>query len=151
MGAVTYPDEKVAAFINARTVPVQMAYDAKPYADDFNIQWTPAVILLDEDGKEHFRTTGFLPPEEFIPSLLLGMLKVHFDLKQFREAIDVGDTLTKEYPKSKVVPETIFWQGVANYEDTHDPSHLKAAYKKLKAEHPSSEWAIRAEPYDLLR
>ncbi len=150
MGAVTYPDQKVAEFINANLVPVQLLADAKPYADDFIIEWTPTVIVLDENGKEHSRSIGFLPPEEFIPSLLLGMFKVHFDLRQYREAIDIGDKLVKDYPKSKAVPEMIFWQGVVSYKATHDPSPLKAAYKRLKAEHPSSEWTIRAEPYDLL-
>jgi len=150
MGAVTYPDEKVAAFIKASMVPVQLLYDAKPYADDFNIQWTPTVIVLDENGKEHYRTTGFLPPDEFIPALLLGMLKVKFDLKQYRETVAAADGLIREYPKSRAVPEAIYWHGVANFEETHDPSHLKAAYKRLKAEHPSSEWTMRAEPYDLL-
>ncbi len=150
MGAVTYPDQKVAEFINTNLVPVQLLYNTKPYADDFNIQWTPVVVILDESGKEHFRSVGFLPPEEFISSALLGMLKVHFDLKKYREALDVADILTRDFPKSKAIPETIYWQGVASFEDTNDPQYLKAAYKKLKAEYPSSEWTQRAEPYNLL-
>lgn len=150
MGAVTYPDQKVAEFINASMVPVQLPSDAKPYADDFNIQWTPVVIVLDENGKEHSRTIGFLSPDEFIPSLLLGMVKVKFDLKQYREALEGLDRLTRDHPQSRVIPEAVYWQGVANFEITHDPQHLKGAYKKLKAEYPSSEWTQRAEPYNLL-
>jgi hypothetical protein len=150
MGAVTYPDQRVADFINANLVPVQLLFNAQPYADNFNIQWTPVVIVLDEDGKEHHRTVGFFPPEEFIPSLLLGMLKVKFDHKQYREAAQEADKLAKEYSRARAVPEAIYWGGVANFEETHDPSHLKAAYKRLEAEYPSSEWVGRAEPYDLL-
>ncbi len=63
MGAVTYPDTRVAEFVNSRMVPVQLLADAKPYADDFNVKWTPTVIVLDENGKEHSRTIGFFPPE----------------------------------------------------------------------------------------
>ncbi|MBP1748136.1 MAG: hypothetical protein H6Q52_675 [Deltaproteobacteria bacterium] len=150
MGAVTYPDQKVAEFINVNLVPVQMLFDAKPYADDFNIQWTPVVIVLDEDGKEHYRTVGFFPPEEFIPSLLLGMLKTKFDRKQYREAADGTDELIRDYPKSRAAPEAIYWHGVAKFEETHDPQHLKGAYRRLKEEYPSSEWTQRAEPYNLL-
>ena len=150
MGAVTYPDEKVAGFINENLVPVQMLYDAQPYAVDYNVQWTPVVIILDETGKEHHRTVGFLPPDEFVPSVLLGMLKTKFDLQQYGEAARVADMLIREYPGARAVPEAIYWHGVANFETTHDPQHLKAAYQKLKAEHPSSEWTQRAEPYSLL-
>ena len=84
MGAVTYPDSKVAGFVNDRMIPIQLLANAKPYADDFNVKWTPTVIVLDEDGKEHSRTVGFLPPEEFVPSLLLGIIKAHFDLNHFQ-------------------------------------------------------------------
>jgi hypothetical protein len=150
MGAVTYPDQKVVEFIDANLVPVQLLYNAEPHAADFNIQWTPVAIILDEIGKEHYRTVGFLPPEEFIPSLLLGILKAKFDLKQYGEAAQGGDQLIREYPEARAVPEAIYWHGVANFETTHDPQHLKAAYKRLKAEHPSNEWTQRAEPYDLL-
>ncbi len=150
MGAVTYPDQKVADFINTNLVPVQMLADAKPYADDFTIQWTPVVIILDENGKEHNRTVGFIPPKEFIPSLLLGMLKAKFDAKEYREAINLAENLMREYSGSRAVPEAIYWHGVANFEITHDTQHLKAIHNKLKAEHPSSEWVERSEPYSLL-
>jgi hypothetical protein len=150
MGAVTYPDQQVSEFINTNLIPIQLLSNAKPYADDFNIQWTPAIIVLDENGKEHFRTIGFLPPEEFIPAVRFGIPKIHFDHKQYREAIDGADKLIKDYPNSRIVPETIYWQGVARFEETNDPQYLKAIYKKLQADYPSSEWTQRAEPYNLL-
>ena len=79
MGAVTYPDSRVAEFINNRMIPLQMLYDAQPYASDYNVKWTPTIITLDQKGKEHHRIVGFLPPDEFIPGLLLGTAKVNFD------------------------------------------------------------------------
>lgn len=150
MGAVTYPDAKVAEFINNRMIPVQLLFDAKPYSDDFNIKWTPTVIVLDEDGKEHSRTVGFLPPEEFVPSLLLGIIKAHFDLNRFDEALSAAKQLIADYPKSRATPEAIYLQGVAGFKNTHDPVRLKAAYEKLQAEYPASEWTERAQPYGLL-
>jgi Outer membrane lipoprotein len=150
MGAVTYPDSKVAGFVNDRMIPIQLLADAKPYADDFNVKWTPTVIVLDEDGKEHSRTVGFLPPEEFVPSLLLGIIKAHFDLNHFSETLTDAEKLIADYPKSRATPEAIYLQGVAGYKSTHDPKHLKAAYQKLQAEYPASEWTERAQPYNLL-
>ena len=150
MGAVTYPEDKVVEFITSRMIPIQLHSDAKPYADDFNVKWTPTVIVLDEDGKEHSRTVGFLPPEEFVPSLQLGIIKVYFDSNRFSEALTNAEKCIADYPKSRATPEAIYLQGVAGYKSTHDPKHLKAAYQKLQAEYPASEWTERAQPYSLL-
>ena len=78
MGAVTYPDDKVADFIAKNMIPLQVKAD-HPLAGEFKVTWTPTICVLDFYGKEHHRTVGFFPPEEFIPSLLLGMGKVDFD------------------------------------------------------------------------
>jgi hypothetical protein len=150
MGAVTYPNEKVVEFLTGHMIPVQVLYNAQPLASDFNVKWTPTVITLDEEGKEHHRTIGFLPPEEFIPSLMLGIAKIHFDHSQFKEAMGMFDRLLKEYPKSDAAPEAIYLRGVSEYQSTHSPEHLKKAYERLKSEFPSSEWVKRAQPYSLL-
>jgi hypothetical protein len=150
MGAVTYPDAKVAEFVNARMIPIQVLFDAQPYATDFNIKWTPTMITLDENGQEHHRVVGFLPPDQFIPAMLLGISKVNFDLERFPEALVDLEKIITEFPKAKAVPEAIFLRGVAGYKNTHDPKPLKAAYEKLQAEYPNSEWTDRALPYRLL-
>lgn len=149
MGAVTYPNEKVAEFVSSRLVPLQVSFDS-PLAADFKIKWTPTILVLDFYGREHHRTVGFFPPEEFIPSLLLGMGKIDFDMDQFNDAILHFDTLLKEYPRSGAAPETIYLRGVSRYKASHDAAPLKEAYQKLKEEYPASEWAKRAEPYGLL-
>jgi tetratricopeptide (TPR) repeat protein len=150
MGAVTYPDAKVAEFVNNRLIPIRLLADAQPYAKDFNIKWTPSIITLDESGKEHHRVVGFLPPEEFIPAMMLGIAKVSFDLDRFDEALAELERIIAEYPKSKATPEAIYLQGVSGYKSTKDPKPLKAAYEKLHAEYPDSEWAARALPYRLI-
>jgi hypothetical protein len=149
MGAVTYPDEKVAEFVMNRMVPIQVQYDS-PLADEFKISWTPTIIVLDYFGKEHHRTVGFLPPEEFIPSLLLGMGKIDFDTEQFNAAISHFDTILAEYHKSSAAPEAIYLRGVSGYKASHNAAPLKEAYEKLNAEYPASEWVKRAQPYSLL-
>lgn len=150
MGAVTYPDAKVIDFVNSRMVPVQVLFDAQPYATDFNIKWTPTIITLDEAGKEHHRVVGFLPPEEFIPSCLLGIAKVNFDTDRFQDALFDLEKILTNYPRSKAAPEAVYLRGVCGYKSTHDPKPLKAAWEKLQAEYPMSEWTERAKPYSLL-
>ena len=149
MGAVTYPDTKVADFVMGSMVPIQVLADS-PLADEFKVKWTPTIIVLDYYGKEHHRTVGFFPPEEFIPSLILGMGKIDFDTDQFNDAIVHFDRLLAEYTKSGAAPEAIYLRGVSRYKASHDPKPLKEAYEKLKAEYPASEWTQRAQPYSLL-
>ena len=150
MGAVTYPNAEVGEFVSKNLIPLQVKSDAQPLANDFNVKWTPTLITLDAEGKEHHRTVGFLPPEELIPSLLLGIAKCHFDRDRFAEALASLDKLLAEYLKSDSAPEAIFLRGVSRYKSTHDPKPLKEAYEKLQSEYPSSEWTKRAYPYRLI-
>lgn len=149
MGAVTYPDNKVADFVMGKMVPIQVQVD-NPLAAEFKVKWTPTIVILDYYGKEHHRTVGFFPPAEFIPNLILGMGKVDFDTDQFNDAILHFDRLLAEYPKSGAAPEAIYLRGVSRYKASHDARPLKEAYEKLKADYPASEWTMRAEPYSLL-
>jgi hypothetical protein len=58
MDAVTYPDDLVARFINANLIPLRVKSDSMLLSKDFNITWTPTLITLDRDGKEHYRTVA---------------------------------------------------------------------------------------------
>ena len=150
MDAVTYPDAKVAEFIMSSLIPLRVPFDHKPLAADFNLKWTPTLITLDTDGKEHHRTVGFLAPEELIPSLLLGMGKTHFELEHFDKGIEKFDRILKEFPKSDSAAEAIYLRGVSLYKSTHDPKPLRLAYENLKDAYPGSEWTRRAYPYRLI-
>ena len=150
MDAVTYPKKEVAEFLNKAVVPLRVPSDAKPLSDDFNLKWTPMLAVLDWNGKEHQRTVGFLPPDEFIPSVLLGIAKTHFDQDQFGEALTVLDRILSDYGGSNAAPEAVFLKGVCGYKSTQNPTPLKEAYEKLQAAYPASEWTKRALPYRLL-
>ncbi len=150
MDAVTYPNDKVIEFIQKNMIPLRVAFDAKPLSTDFDVKWTPTLITLDANGKEHQRSVGFLPPEELIPSLLLGIAKSYFNRERFSEALSNLDQLLADYPKSDAAPEATYLRGVCRYKSTHDPKPLKGAYEQLQANYPSSEWTKRAYPYRLL-
>lgn len=150
MDAVSYPNPKVIEFLEANVIPLQLKSDALPYARDYNVRWTPNLLILDPDGREHHRVIGFLPPVELIPSILLGIGKTRFDRNQFEEAITALNKVIDEYPYTSSAPEAIFFRGVALYKGTHQPQHLKEAYFKLQSQYHHSEWARRAYPYWLL-
>jgi TolA-binding protein len=151
MDAVTYPDEKVAGFLNGSVIPVRLAFNAKPYAKDFTVMWTPTLITLDEDGKEHYRSVGFLPPGELVPSVLMGIAKAHFDRGRLAEAITVMENILAGFPRSRVAPEAVYYLGVSRYKSTHNPKELRAGYEKLASDYPGSDWAERAYPYRLIQ
>jgi tetratricopeptide (TPR) repeat protein len=150
MDAVTYPNAKVIDFITEKLIPLQLKSNAEPYASNYRIKWTPSLLVIDADGVEHFRITGFLPAVELIPSLVLGIGKANFDKDQFKEALECFDRVIAEYPYSSSAPEAVFFQGVAGYKSTHQPWHLKDAYNQLQARYHYSEWARKAYPYWLL-
>ncbi|MBI5248613.1 MAG: tetratricopeptide repeat protein [Desulfomonile tiedjei] len=150
MDAVTYPEEKVIEFIHENFIPVRVPFDHKPLASDFNIKWTPTIITVDPDGKEHFRTVGFLAAPDLIASLLLAIGKTHFEHEHFDKAIAVFESLLSSHPKSSYAPEAIYLRGVSQYKSTHNPKPLKAAYERLSADYPNDEWTKRAYPYRLI-
>lgn len=150
MDKVTYPEAQVADFIGERVVPVRIPSDSKPLADQFQVKWTPLLIILDTDGQEHHRITGFLPPYDLIAMILLGTGKLHFDREAFDKAIDYFDELLDKFPDSGSAPEAVYYRGVSGYKDSNKPEPLKEAFKILRDKFPESEWAKRAAPYQLL-
>ena len=149
MDAVTYPDNAVSNFLFEKVVPLRIPAD-DPLASEFKVLWTPALVTLDWYGKEHQRTVGFLPPEELIPSLLLGMAEVDFASQQYNEAIIHLNMLLAGYPESAASPEAVYLSGVCRYKSSKDPKPLKEAYERLAAGYPASAWVKRASPYRLL-
>lgn len=150
MDTVTYPDKRVIKFIDQHFVPLRIQSDAEPYASDFNVKWTPTVITLDADGGEHFRTLGFLAPEDYIPSLYMAIGKSSFDSENLDKALVYFDNLLTMFPRSDFAPEGIFLQGVSRFKSTHDPQPLRETYERLNAKYPASRWTKRAYPYRLI-
>jgi hypothetical protein len=150
MDAVTYPNSEVADFISKNLIPLRIGSDVDPYAGQFNVKWTPKILILDSTGKIHQDNVGFYPPEEFIASLELGMAKMDFDLDCLEETTSHLDHILAKYPQTPEAAEAIFIGGVAEYKKSGSGEPLKNAYKKLREKYPNSEWATRAAPYRLL-
>ncbi|MCK4837667.1 MAG: hypothetical protein KAS94_02635 [Desulfobulbaceae bacterium] len=150
MDAVTYPDQAVIDFCADDVIPLRVQADAKPVSGDYNVKWTPTLITLGPDGKEHYRTVGFLEPQELIGRLLLGEGKYYFDNDKFPEALAAFAKILADYQGTAAVPEAIYLQGVCQYKNSGDPMPLKAAYELLEKDFPDSEWTHRAYPYRLI-
>jgi len=150
MGAVTYPMEAVAKFVDYNFIPVQIQVTNTALMQKYAVSWTPTILVLDADGKEHYRTVGFLAPEEFIAAFQVGKGRYYLDVDQFVEALGMFEEVLQSPTAGNAAPEAIFFQGVARYKQTHNPKPLRAAYETLRAKYPQTEWAKRAEPYKLI-
>ncbi len=151
MNAVAYIDPQVISFITENLIPVRLMADDPVFGPRFKIKWTPSLLILDSDGNEHYRTLGFYPPSDLIPSLLLGMGKTYFDQANRPAAISLFQRVITEYPKNSLAPEAVYMKEVSNFIQTHDPSHLVAIYDRLASEYPDSPWVTRADPYRFLK
>jgi len=148
--ALTYPDQTVIDLIEENVVPVRLSDDVAPWADKYKVTWMPTLITVNGEGKEHHRAVGFLPPEELIPSVLLGVGKVHFDADRIDKALQYFDQIVEKYPRSESTAEAIYLKGICQYKSTHNAKPLKMAYERLQADYPASIWTKRAYPYRLL-
>ena len=114
--------------------------EQQPTFKRFNAQWTPTQILLDTDGVERHRIEGFLPVDDFLAQLSLGLGKLHFQRGDYAEAEKDLRSVCESFPRSGAAPEACYWSGVAAYKRTNDASHLGSTARELKERYPESEW-----------
>ena len=132
-------------------VPVRISrVDSEDLFQKYQILWTPTMVIIGPDGREHVRFTGFLPPDELCARLVLDGAKAELNLQNFDMAEKCLQDVVEKYPNTFAVPEAIFYQGVAQFVQRHDPKVLRESFDRLKAQFPDSEWTLRAKPYELI-
>ncbi|MEN6330851.1 MAG: hypothetical protein ABFD57_02560 [Smithella sp.] len=151
MNAVVFIDSAVISFVTDNLVPVRVMANDPILSKQFTIKWTPSLLILDSKGIEHYRTLGFYPPQDLIPSLLFGMGKVFFNRANRPAAINCFNRIIADFPINSITPEAVYMHGVSNYIQTHEVSHLIEIYNRLEKEYPDSPWRTRADPYRLLK
>jgi hypothetical protein len=151
MNTGPYSEKLVQEYVQEEFIPVKSEcfWDTRTESmKQFGIAWTPTLIVLDATGREHHRVVGFVPTNDFLAHLKLGKGKVQFDRFRFADAIKEFTDVIEQHPTAGVLPEAIFFLGVAEYWNTHDPKGLRRAFDTLTARFPQSEWARRAKPYE---
>ena len=140
-----YPNERVAEFVNKNFVPIKIHVKEHPEAfGRFGAQWTPTLIVMDPEGKERYRFEGYLPPDDFLAQLELGLAKAAFARDDFAESERLFREVAQQFPKSDAAPEALYWAGVSKYKASHDPTPLADAARQLKQRYPESSWAKKA-------
>ncbi|MBL0731383.1 MAG: hypothetical protein JJW03_00800 [Desulfosarcina sp.] len=114
------------------------------------VSWTPTVVVLDAEGREHGRFSGFLSPQELCARMILDGAKTMMTLENFSLAIKCFGDIVEKYQGTFAVPEAIFYSAAAKYLSSHEPKVLKEGLLLLRKNFPDSEWTLRAKPYELI-
>lgn len=131
--------------MNENFVPVKIHIKEQPQAfGRFGAQWTPTAIILDPDAKEQHRFEGFLPVEDFLAQLYLGLAKSAFSRQDFADAEKRYRAIVEQFPNTETAAEALYWAGVSKYKATNDAAALAETGKQFKSRYKESSWAKRA-------
>jgi tetratricopeptide (TPR) repeat protein len=126
-------------------IPVRLHVKKHPEAmPRFEANWTPTVILLDSNGKERHRIEGFLPADDFLAQLHLGLGQVAFANNRFDEAEKHFREVIDKLPNTDAAPEAQYWAGVSRYKGSGDGAELKATADAFQKRYSDSVWAKKA-------
>ena len=140
-----YPEARVAAFINTNFIPVRL--HVKNHGDQmkrFSVDWTPTVLLVDSDGKELYRIEGYLPADDFLGQLQLGLGHAQFTRGNYQDAERQFRDVCEKMSNSEAAAEATYWAGVSRYKATNDAAALKATAQAFKDRYQNSSWAKKA-------
>lgn len=118
----------------------------KDLAGKLGAFWTPTILYMDPVGERVLhRFTGYLPPEEFAPQVLVGTGLVRHQQGKLDAARACFQETTRKFPGSFFASEGIYWDGVADYRQTGKPDGLQAACRRILDEYPGTIRARKVE------
>jgi TolA-binding protein len=140
-----YPDERVSKFIQENFIPVKSHVKENQNAfERFAVQWTPTIIVADPSGTERYRFEGYLPVEEFLPQLELGLGKTAFANGDWSTAERHFRRVVEQFPKSEIASEALYWAGVSKYKASGDAASLRETANAFQSRYRESSWAKKA-------
>ena len=143
-----YPAPAVAALVNENFVPVRVHVKENPKAwHRFGIRWTPTVMVAGPDGTEVRRVEGFLPEDDLLGQLELGLGYFAANRKDWPTA-ERWFRAASERQGTEAAAEGTYWEGVAQYSASHDHTVLSKLRRRVEERHPDTIWAKRVTVWD---
>ena len=144
-----YEDERVARFVSENFIPALIHVrdnreDYKRFGERYGAQWTPTLLELDPDGEERHRIEGFLPADDFLAQLELGLAHAAFKREAWDEAEQRFREVVERFPESEAAPEAQYWAGVARYKGTGDNAALADTARRFQTRYRDTSWAKKA-------
>ena len=140
-----YPHPEVASLISLAFIPARAHVKENSAAfERFRTQWTPTVVILDPDGIERYRFEGYLPPDDFMAALELGLGHAAFGQKNWSEAEQRFRAVVDRFPSVDAAPEALYWAGVSRYKRTSDAAALADTARQFKERYAGTSWAKKS-------
>jgi hypothetical protein len=114
------------------------------FGQRYSAQWTPTLLIIDPGGTERHRIEGFLPAEDLLPQLMLGLGHSEFAREHWPAAERHFREITDRFPNSDAAAEAMYWAGVSRYKASGDPAALKETAGAFSRSHQESSWAKKA-------
>jgi TolA-binding protein len=131
-------------FLPARINVHEQPADWKRFGERYGVQWTPTILVIDSSGNERHRVEGFLPADDLLAQLALGLAHSAFARQQFAEAERRFRQVVERFPRSDAAPEALYWAGVARYKATNDAAALAQTADAFAHGYSDSGWAKKA-------
>ncbi len=131
-------------FLPVRVHVRDQAEDFKRLGKRFGAEWTPTILMLDSSGEERHRIEGFLPAEDFMAQLGLGLGRIHFSAGRFQDAEDQFREVVERHADGDAAPEALYWEGVSRYKRTNDPAALTRLGEAFEEAYRDTPWAKKA-------
>ena len=112
--------------------------------EQYGAPWTPTTLLLDSEGVERHRIEGFLPGDEFLAQLHLGLGHLAFQANRWHEAQSHYREVVKDFAETDAAPEAVYWEGVARYKETGDAGALRETAEAFDKKYQDSIWSKKA-------
>lgn len=122
----------------------EQAADFKRFGERYGAQWTPTILELDPDGTERHRIEGYLPVEDFLAQLSLGLAHAAFKRQDWKEAERLFRDVMDRYPDGEAGPEALYWAGVARYKGSNDGAALAETARAFADRYTDTSWAKKA-------
>ena len=120
------------------------AEDYRRFGQRYNAQWTPTLLLIDPKGTERHRIEGFLPADDLLSQLTLGLAHSAFAREQWDEAERRFREVVERFPESEAAPEALYWAGVSRYKGKGDAGALGETAREFSRRYRDSSWAKKA-------
>ena len=108
------------------------------------MQWTPTILVVDPGGTERHRIEGFLPAEDFLSQLTVGLAKSAFGNGRFADAEKLFQAVVEKYPDGEAAPEAMYWAGVSRYKGSGNAGALGDTARAFRERYQQSSWAKKA-------
>jgi hypothetical protein len=142
MDTVAYRDAKLQDVLARKTVPVRLnILKERDAAKSFRAIWTPTVMFLDADGREHHRFLGYHPPQDFAGVVLLTAGQAAFGAGKIDDAQTCFDEIVTAFGDSESAPEATYWRGVCAFKKTKNTQPIYDACRDIVRRYPHHFWA----------